>query len=115
MYIGHEQLNPPDAEVSLSEIRDLVYRGIELFQILSFEPKSFYDPLLEGDGYDFSKEISYTKKSMAEFLRYSVLSSNLIQEVSIALSPECEGQIAKRIMRVVDDINISKQHEDKNI
>ena len=55
-FIAHGLLSKQSdkACVDLKDIKELVEKGIAIFQALSFEPEGFYS-WIEGDGYDFTK------------------------------------------------------------
>ena len=109
-FIAHGLLTTNDnAVVDLNDIRELVDYGIELFQVLSFEPGNFYNWLKEGDGYDFSKEIAYTQKSLSNFIRYTMLSSKYISEVDCKISADCEASMVRKIEAMIKEINSSKK------
>lgn len=109
-YVGHGILNAKEEfKVNLSDIKELLEYGCELFQRLSFEPKGFYDPLLESDGYDFSREFSYTEKSLSDFIRYTMLSSSYVKSIDCVIDEDCkEFAVGKKLQRMIDDINESK-------
>lgn len=106
-YIAHGLINQDEATVDLDDIEELLNCGIELFQMLSFEPRGFYT-ILEGDGYDFSKEITYTRKSLSNLIRYTMLSSTHISKIICEYDPECEAPISTKVHKIVDEINNSK-------
>lgn len=107
-YIAHGLDNPSDsATVHLKDVRKLVEYGCELFQKLSFEPKGFYS-FFEGDGYDFSKEFSYTGTSTRSFMKYAILSSKHISNITCQVRSDCDTATKEKIDKLVSDINIEK-------
>lgn len=107
-YIAHGILNDDTAEVNLQDIKELLNNGCELFQALSFEPKNFYT-FFEGDGYDFSREIAYTQKSLENIIKYTMLSSNYIKSINCTFAPDSNEYVKKRMGEIVDEINRAKE------
>ncbi len=109
-YIAHGLINQDEATVDLNDIEELLNCGIELFQRLSFKPRGFYT-IFEGDGYDFSKEITYTRKSLSNLIRYTMLSSTHISKIKCEYDSECEAPILTKVHKIVDEINNSKAYQ----
>ena len=110
-YIAHGLKNADEeAKVNFYDLFELVNNGIDLFHALSFETKGFYNLAKEGDGYDFSKEISYTEKSFYSLIRYIMLSSTQITEISCKKDEVYDNETLQKIDQLIDDINKSKQN-----
>lgn len=110
-YIAHGLKNADEeAQVNFYDLFELVNNGIDLFHALSFETKGFYNLAKEGDGYDFSKEISYTEKSFYSLIRYIMLSSTQITEISCKKDEVYDNETLQKIDQLIDDINKSKQN-----
>ncbi len=107
-FIGHRLLNVSDeCEVDLTDIRKLVEYACELHQVLSFEPREFYS-FIEGDGFDFSKEFSYTEKSTHNFIAHTFLTSEHITKISCKIDRDCPKDVRKRIKAVVKELNSNR-------
>ena len=109
-YIAHGLINQDEATVDLDDIEELLKCGIELFQKLSFETRGFYT-FGEGNGYDFSNEISYTRKSLSNLIRYTMLSSTHISKIICEYDSECEEPVLTKVQKLVEEINISKESQ----
>lgn len=108
-FVAHRLLiTDDDAVVDLREIKMLVEYGQKLFQTLSFRPLDFYS-FAEGDGYDFSKEIEYTRQSLSKFIKTSFLTSKYIAKIDCELQDDCDDAIKERICAIISDLNTKKQ------
>ena len=86
-------------------------KGCNLFQTISFEPSGFYDQWREGDGYDFSKEFDYTKKSTKRFLKYSMLSAKCVEKISCEYRNDIfEEENIRIIEKIISEINEDKRN-----
>ena len=104
-FIGHRLLTASDnCEVDLTDIRKLVEYAFELHQALSFEPRSFYSAI-EGDGYDFSKELAYTEKSTHNFIAHTFLTSKHIKKINCEFDEDCPKDIKERLKAIIQDLN----------
>lgn len=104
-FIGHRLMNVSDeCEVDLADIRKLVDYACELHQTLSFEPRSFYS-LVEGDGYDFSKEFAYTEKSTHDFIAHTFLTSKHIKKINCEFDEDCPKDIKERLEAIIQTLN----------
>lgn len=108
-YIAHSLLDKQVdvVEVDLDDISYVVEKGCELFQVLSFEISDFYS-FLEGDGYDFSEEFTYTKNSAELFVKYSMLSSKLIKKIECQYTELCTTDEVERLDSLIKSINDNK-------
>ena len=96
--------------VDLQDIKELVQNGCQLFQVLSFDPPLDFYSWLEGDGYDFSREFSYTKDFTEQFVKYSMLSSRYIQFITCEFDMEyAEPDVIEAISKIINDINSEKK------
>jgi hypothetical protein len=112
-YIAHGLLSKQDRdfELDLKDIKELLEKGCKLFQAISFESSGFYDKWWEGDGYDFSKEFDYTKKSTKLFLKYSMLSAKCVERISCEYRKdrlEFDEENIRIIENIINEINGEK-------
>ncbi len=104
-FVAHRLLQTNDnAIVDLNEIKMMFEYGCNLFHVLSFEPQDFYS-FIEGDGYDFFKEINYTYKSVRKFIKTSFLTSNYITKIDCQFDDYCDETIKRRLQTIIDDLN----------
>jgi hypothetical protein len=104
-FIGHRLLTASDeCVVDLKDIRKLVEYAFELHQALSFEPRRFYK-FVEGDGYDFSKELAYTEKSTHNFIAHTFLTSKHIKKINCEFDEDCPKDIKDRLEAIIQTLN----------
>lgn len=109
-YIAHGILDPMESsEVDLKDIKELLKNGCELFQHLSFDVKSFYNPLLEGDGTNFENEFEYTAASTQKFIKHSFLTSGFIDKIECTYVEHCNAGVRNRLEKVLSDINSNRR------
>lgn len=108
-------LNVPSGSdsVYLPDIRELLENGCELFQALSFRPLDFYS-WIEGDGYDFSREFTYTKELTRRVWEYFYLSSDYIQKIDGDIYVEyftVPEESQKELSVLIESINKGKEKD----
>ena len=107
-FIAHRQLTIENAAIAdLNEIKMLVEYGQLLFQTLSFGPLDFYS-LMEGNGYDFSKETDFLHKSTQQFIKTSFLTSKYITKIHCDFDDTCNDSEKQRLQTIIDDLNSNR-------
>lgn len=112
-YIAHgllvKQNEDEESGVDIRDIKELVEKGCQLFQAISFEPRDFYS-WIEGDGYDFSKEFAYTHISTELFIKYVMLSSTHITQIDCQYNEYSTAEEVAKVKSILKDINEEKSN-----
>lgn len=108
-FIAHGLLEAKDGSiVDLTDIKELVKHGCELFKHLSFNVRTFYNPITEGDGLGFDEEFTFTEKLTERFVKHNFLTSSWISYINCEYGDCFDEKAIKRLQDIVEEINMDR-------
>ncbi len=114
-YLAHGLIEKQseDVVVYLADIKELVEKGCELYQVLSFDPPLDFYSWVEGGGTDFKEEFLCTRELTDHFLKCASLSSSFIKSISCEYVELCEPEEIALYSTNISSINDYKSKKSR--